>query len=836
MNILKLTFYFLLISDVFIINAQTYLNEGLYFASHEVIQDERTSLNITPDNPLFLKRGFTLEFDANFRKGDGYYGDIVRVIGDDKLNIDLVSNLNTNEANFWLVVKDTILFTVKWNEIPDGSFDKWINIKLKINQEDSIISLSLNGHTLHKRSKTIHGIKNYNIVFGASNIKPFITTDVCPMTLKNIKIFNHNSKLIRHWILGKHSKNNSVYDEISSKKALVYNPIWKIDRHLHWKKKREYTFDKLIGIAKDNINNRIFFIDPKAVYAYHLNSNHIDTLKYTGHPYFCQSNTFIYNKYTDELWSYNFDNEDINIFNIKNKSWSINNTNCLETDFWHHNKLISPKDSSLITFGGYGHYRYKNIIKNIRIDKNWTNYEIKDSISPRYLSGAGILDNDHFLIFGGYGSKTGRQEVNSEYYYDLYSINFNNFNISQKWKYTNTSDNPFVPLESLIIDQETRNFYTLVYNNSNFNTHLNLVRYSIDQPQQVLYQDSIPYNFLDVRSWGTLILNNKKNKLTAVTASDNTIKLYDLAYPPLLENEVFQDNPNYLINWERWLVFGMILILILFFIKQIISKFKQKENKISHTANYPKKINYLKGSKKRESAIYLLGGLQVYDREGKDITALFTPTLKSLFLLIVLYTVKNQKGISSIKLTELIWFDKSESSARNNRNVNISKLRILLEKIGNIEITNDNTYWKVSMDENIYCDYIKTIQVLDSLSEHPLKEGTIVKLLQTVSAGEICPNIQIEWMDTFKVDFSNRVINGLEFIAKSKTDPNLLNAIADCILKYDPLNEEAITLKCKSLYKIGKKGLAKQCYDIFRKEYEALLGTEFTKSFSNIIK
>ncbi|MGS2740965.1 hypothetical protein [Sinomicrobium sp. M5D2P17] len=838
MKIFKLIFC--LISILFLsVNtyAQNYLNEGLYFSSHEVIQDHRTSLNITPNSPLFLKKGFSLEFSANFRKGDGYYGDIVRVIGDNEVNIDLVSNLNTDEANFWLVVKDSILFTVKWDDIPDGAFDQWIDIKLKIDPRDSSITLSFNGHKLYKKTNIISEISLYNIIFGASNLKPFITTDVCPMTLKNIKIFNRNSNLIRNWILGKHSKSNKVYDEISGAEATVYNPIWKIDQHLHWKKRNEYTFNKLVGIAKDDLHNRLFFVDPRAVYVYHTETNKIDTLRYSGQPYFCQGNTIIYNKYSDELWSYNFDNDIINIFNFKNKQWSINHTECPETDYWHHNRLISPKDSSLITFGGYGHYRYKNDLQNIHYGKHWTDTVLPDSITPRYLSGTGVLDNEHFLIFGGYGSKTGRQEVNSEYYYDLYAIDLKDFSTQQKWKYPAPKNTPFVPLETLIIDKDSRSFYTLVYNNTNYSSKLNLVRFSIDHPEQTIYQDSIPYNFLDVRSWGTLLLNSQKNKLTAVTSTDNAVKLYSLAYPPLLDKDVFQEDPGRgsIVKWTGITAILAIIILIFYFIAQKRKRIRSQQQNNTREPYLPKKFISSNSSKKRISAIYLLGGLQVFDKEGQDITALFTPTLKSLFLLILLYTTKNQKGISSIKLTEIIWYDKNESSARNNRNVNIRKLRLLLEKIGNIEITNDNTYWKTVMGENVYCDYTNALWTLDNLTDHS-EEETIIKLIQTVSPGEICPDIQTEWMDSFKVDFSNRLINGLEYITKSESDPNKLNTIAGCILKYDTLNEEALILKCKSLYRMGKKGLAKQSYDIFRKEYETLLGTEFTKPFIKIIE
>ena len=76
---------------------------GLFFSSHEVIQEKRTSLNLTPSGAFNYPDGFSLEMEANFRRGDGYYGYIFRIIGDEHTNIDLVSNLASTSSNFWLV-------------------------------------------------------------------------------------------------------------------------------------------------------------------------------------------------------------------------------------------------------------------------------------------------------------------------------------------------------------------------------------------------------------------------------------------------------------------------------------------------------------------------------------------------------------------------------------------------------------------------------------------------------------------------------------------------------------------------------------------------------------
>lgn len=72
----------------------------------------------------------------------------------------------------------------------------------------------------------------------------------------------------------------------------------------------------------------------------------------------------------------------------------------------------------------------------------------------------------------------------------------------------------------------------------------------------------------------------------------------------------------------------------------------------------------------------MLNGFQVINRDLKDITGKFTPIMRQLLSVIILYSNQNNKGISNIKLKELLWYDKSEESFSNNRSVNIRKIRL----------------------------------------------------------------------------------------------------------------------------------------------------------------
>ena len=68
------------------------------------------------------------------------------------------------------------------------------------------------------------------------------------------------------------------------------------------------------------------------------------------------------------------------------------------------------------------------------------------------------------------------------------------------------------------------------------------------------------------------------------------------------------------------------------------------------------------------------------------------------------------------------------------------------------------------------------------------------------------------------------------------SDSELLIQLADAILIFDTMHEEAISIKCKVLTALGKHSLAKEIYEKFAKEYHTLYDEYFDRSFTDIIK
>jgi DNA-binding SARP family transcriptional activator len=820
--------------------SQNDLLSGLYFSSHEVIQDKRTSLNLTPRTFFKISDNFSLEFEANFRRGDGYYGYIFRLIGNDEVNIDLVSNFASSASNFGLVYKEQTLFSFKWDQLPGAGYGQWVKIRLDIDIPASLISLSIDDTKQDMRLPESLKTDLFNIGFGAFGYRHFVNVDVCPMSLKNIRIFN-NGKLCRYWRLVEHF-NNKVYDEIKNAEAIVHNPIWIINRHVKWEKIKDFQVDNLMGSAHDRINRRLFFLNDKEIYCIHLESFEMDTIPYSKNKPYEDGNArqLIYNEYFDQLWSYDFTTDAISVFDFDTFAWSENPIRRVNSQYAHQNRFISPIDSSLISLLGYGYYKYSSDVSHYnRQSGSWEMFDRKDQIGPRYLSGATVINDNKALVFGGFGSLSGLQELSPKFYYDLFSFDLADFTF-QKILTFPAPETPFVPCESLVFDEESNSFYTMLYNSMQHNTHLRLGRFDITNGSYSIYNDSIPYNFLDITSWSSILLDEKRSELIAYITSGPKVEIYSIAYPPKSAQDVLQKprQKNYLalIYWGIPILLVTIGFIYFLLGKGHLSPVDFQEEIIKRT-----KVEMLKSVEHgKPSSIYLLGNFKIIDSAGSDLTSEFAPTTTQLFFLIVLATIKNGKGITSPELKNILWSDKDDKSARNNRNVHINKLRLLLKSFKELKIINDGNRQTIQGLENVFCDYVR-IQTLTKLLKNStvFNKNLLTEWADLALTGRLLPYIQHEWLEPYQTEYTNSLIELiLQFKEKEevKKDLALLLKMADVILLHDNTDEEAISLKCYALYNMGHKKQALDAFNKFESDYETLLAEKTRLSFENLIK
>lgn len=181
-----------------------------------------------------------------------------------------------------------------------------------------------------------------------------------------------------------------------------------------------------------------------------------------------------------------------------------------------------------------------------------------------------------------------------------------------------------------------------------------------------------------------------------------------------------------------------------------------------------------------------------------------------------------------------------KNKATNNRNVNIRKLRLLLQETGDVSIQKDNSYWHVEIGKDTTCDYVAVMHLLHRVSSGDgiMDKAVIENIIGIASAGLLLPNIDKRWADKYQSGYSDLLIATLLKAAKAteiKDDFRLLVKLADVILIHDSIDEDSVQIKCRSLYKLGQKGLSKQCYDKFCLDYKSILNEEPQLKYDSII-
>ena len=826
-------------------HADDNIRQGLYFYSFEVDKDKRTCLDLTPENSLKFQKGFSMEFDFKLKSVEENFGYVFRILGNDSLNIDLISDVKVWYAFSITIGKNTVLqFTT--NEIPNYTPNDWIKIKFSTGKDS--VSLEFNG--LKKSIPYNMGnISDYNIFFGGNVDEKFSTTDVPPMIIKNIHIYDEKQDLVRNWELGKHEI-DCVYDLCKNDKAVVLNPLWEMDSHAKWKKVKTFLVPEIHQqIAFDRFRERIFIVKNNNILVYHVKTGQTDTLKVvSGLPFDNMANQMVYDEIKDQLISYDFNNNQLARFDFKKMSWSNNSQTKLEPDFWHHGKYYRSNDSTLITIGGYGFHRYSGLLqRHSEKDNKWETFELSKSIAPRYLASFGSWKDSVLLVFGGYGNESGDQRESPQNYYDLYAVDLKDFSSVKKlWDLENPKAH-YTNGNSLIVNENRQTFYTLSYPNKKYETYISLCEYNINTPEFRILGDSIPYFFNDVESYCDLMKPESESHLISVTvtrkSNNSEINIYSIAYPPLCLSDIHQTAPVKS-GCRKWIIMAISSLILLIIAWLLIRKKTANKhlpfnipNPIS--GNTPSILTEFAQHDKFPSVCFL-GDFNALDMDGNNISNSFTPTTRQVFLLILLSSIRNKQGISSSELRNILWYDKDEESARNNRNVYINKLRMILKNIGDIKILNDKNYWRITLDHSVFCDYERVVSLISALNKKPeLDKVLLNEMLDIAARGKLLPFYELEWLDNIKTDYSNLII---EFLLKKARLPELRDELAlllkmsEVILLHDDIEEDGIRLKCNTLFRLDKKKQALVSFNRFSEEHIKLLGMPTKLSFEDVVK
>ena len=838
-------------------------NYGLAFNSFNVSQEKRTSLEIGKDKPLCFSDNADISFDFYFIPGRGtYFGYLFRLINNAGQNVDLL--YNQKDLVFNTVVGGTfsnINFSVDSSKL----YASWTNIRYHFSSD--ALSCYLNGK-LYKTVKIALKDRCFKLLFGANTLHEFSTTDVPPMVVRNISVKDNNVPRY-FWALSNGS--GSVADNISHEKAVVYNPVWQADIHAQWQALRTVDVKGNASIAYDPEDEVLHIVADDSVYRLPVDDMMSTVLESPSSGYHLyQGNQSVYNTVDSGIYNFYIDKNEIAGFDPQRSVWDHTFDSVPNTEYGHTSRVYVKEENALYIFGGYGQMKYKNRVQRYDFTtKKWEDITAGgDYFTPRYLAAATKSGNDIYIL-GGYGSHSGDQLLNPGYLYDLVKYNIPTHTFKKIYSLSEP-DTSFVFAGSMYIDSVEKVYYALCFDRSKYDTKLRLIKGSLLKPHYEFTGNEIPYSFHDIVSDADLFYSAHSRQLIAVTqlvdlGEKTRVKIYGIAFPP--ENIASSSSGGRTSKTYIYVLAGVIILLVIVYllfvrrkktgigkiatpetaVKKIVGETKEPAinetgyNNVVHSELANKQVDKPDFILQRENPVIIkvFGTFEMLDGEGEDVSRHFSPLLKEMFLVILLYTLKNGKGITSEKLNEIFWENKTGKNARNNLSVNIVRLKNILNKIGSIQIAKDGENWHCEYDnKNVSIDLADYLQLR---AAYPLEHGKpyLDKVLYFLSRGAFLKQMESPWLDDIKADVNNKIIDELtgEIVhLDAQHDAEYIIEVANCIAKFDPLNEDALRYKCKTLDKLGRHSIAKTTYERFAKEYRKSYGEDFALSFNDVLK
>ena len=862
--------YILLLLTLLFIHTASKAQEayGLEFACKDIAQEARTSLDISPENPLSVKEKYALSFDLSFMPFyASYFGYVFRLIDEKKQNIDLIYNVHTNSFD---IVTGNEFSGISFRISKDSLYHQWNNIRLDFNTLTHTLTVFVNGRSIKSIRNPVVSGRQIRVCFGANHRKTFKTSDLPPMRIKDVKIFGDDA-LQHHWPLDQR-KGNTDRDLLTGQTASIKNPVWLRPRFSEWQLADSFVISGNGSVAMNPATETVYITGRDAVFTYSCSHGSMTTKALStpqGTPAGIQA---VYDGANDQLCNFFLDKQQVALYDSATGKWSQPIIHDAITTYWHSNIFFSPFDSTIYALGGYGDFRYKNEVhRYVPQNHTWENVPVTgDFFTPRYLSAAGTNEaGDSAWILGGYGSLAGDQLLNPHNLYDLvvFDLKRKTFKTIYKLK---EPEEPFAFANNMIINSNKEEYYTLIFANDRMGSSLQLIQGSLKTPGYKKLAASIPFSFYDTKSAAHLFYCPQNDKLVAVTlfspANNVTqVKIYTLRFSPYgleVRAPVDKHLPEYIVRLLKAAAIAFALFLLAAGIS-LVRKNKPPGNGDADTEDAAATLHEESGNNhtalpehaapafallplpvpaetavlpEHAPAVYLFGHFTVLDKEGNDITRLFSPLLKELFLLLFLHSLMGRHGISSEKVNELLWPGRSVKDAKNNRSVNIVKLKNILDKTGAYTLLKENDKWVFHFDNS---DILVDLQEYLHLLEHtcPTDSAGIARIAAIVKRGAFLQETEYSWLDKFKADISAKAIPLLtHFLENNAAPPELVIDICDCILNFDSLCEEAVMFKCKALVTLRQHASAKKIYTSFIAEYEQIYGESFEMEYTKVIE
>lgn len=829
-------------------------SQGLLFQANDKEIKERTSLQIFQEGeiPCFTKN-FQLSFELSIRDFDTFGYVFLLKEDQGKTKYSFTYTYLDGENSTFKFNTDGKENHYSLNLRNDALAYQWIPVSFAFDLQQDVLTIRIGDN---EKKITSLGLKDTfcpHLFFGRYDY----ILDMPTFAIRNLKLEGDRS----HSYTFPLNENEGEEVHTSTGKVLgtVVNPVWLINGSYHWEKLFEYSFQTPSGITFEPDSQRLIIFSQDSLLTYNLLKRQPQKYSYSNKlPVKLQLATHFMNTTDGKLYVYELNNlplgdATVAALDLNNQEWKQTGVAALPVQLHHHDGFWDETTGKYLVFGGFGNKRFNNTFLEYDIEADrWDTLSYSgDRIIPRYFSGMVVNKNrERIYVFGGMGNESGEQSVGRNYLHDLYLLDRKQQSVRRLWQ--NASDHRLVVARDMILTPDEKYIYALCYPEYLSDTYLQLYRLTVDDGTMKALGDSIPMRSEEIMTNANLYYNSLTYEYYCTTTEfdkkgHTVIRTYVLSAPPVSLDEIrsYGSRSSLEIRW-LWIMAGIGVLLLVGGVLFVRKKRGKQRNVVPESSSVlmsppvgrePDKSvqgketlakEDFESSLVRPNAVYLFGPFTVIDRNGRDITHLFSSRLRQVFIYILLHSTHN--GVLSASLNEVFWPDKPDDKVKNLKGVTINQIRKNLAELDGVELVHDKGYFRLVFTD-CYCDYFR-FRTLKNAEEVENELGILLmrgKFLDGMDAG---------MMDHFKQKVEEFLSSFLPLEIERLYQQHKYDAVirfCNVLFRVDPVNELALAYGMHALNHTGSSQEAILQYSLFVREYRQMMNEEYSISYAELM-
>ena len=829
-------------------------SQGLLFQANDKEIKERTSLQIFQEGeiPCFTKN-FQLIFELSIRDFDTFGYVFLLKEDQGKTKYSFTYTYLDGENSTFKFNTDGKENHYSLNLRNDALAYQWIPVSFAFDLQQDVLTIRIGDN---EKKITSLGLKDTfcpHLFFGRYDY----ILDMPTFAIRNLKLEGDRS----HSYTFPLNENEGEEVHTSTGKVLgtVVNPVWLINGSYHWEKLFEYSFQTPSGITFEPDSQRLIIFSQDSLLTYNLLKRQPQKYSYSNKlPVKLQLATHFMNTTDGKLYVYELNNlplgdATVAALDLNNQEWKQTGVAALPVQLHHHDGFWDETTGKYLVFGGFGNKRFNNTFLEYDIEGDrWDTLSYSgDRIIPRYFSGMAVNKNrEHIYVFGGMGNESGEQSVGRNYLHDLYLLDRKQQSVRRLWQ--NASGHRLVVARDMILTPDEKYIYALCYPEYLSDTYLQLYRLTVDDGTMKALGDSIPMRSEEIMTNANLYYNSLTHEYYCTTTEfdkkgHTVIRTYVLSAPPVSLDEIrsYGSRSSLEIRW-LWIMAGIGVLLLAGGVLFVRKKRGKQRNAVLESSSVlmsppvgrePDKSvqgketlakEDFESSLVRPNAVYLFGPFTVIDRNGRDITHLFSSRLRQVFIYILLHSTHN--GVLSASLNEVFWPDKPDDKVKNLKGVTINQIRKNLAELDGVELVHDKGYFRLVFTD-CYCDYFR-FRTLKNAEEVENELGILLmrgKFLDGMDAG---------MMDHFKQKVEEFLSSFLPLEIERLYQQHKYDAVirfCNVLFRVDPVNELALAYGMHALNHTGSSQEAILQYSLFVREYRQMMNEEYSISYAELM-